>query len=91
MTILLIQAAAYAAAQWIQFDRLGLTYDDGTSVPFLAYFDLVTRSLTLTIGHAKEPTSALGAWGYASARSRLAGFAGGGLVIPRRAALAALL
>jgi hypothetical protein len=53
VTILLLQAAAYATAQWLQFARLGFTLEDGTPVPFLAAFDAVRRSMTLTIGHAK--------------------------------------
>jgi hypothetical protein len=74
--ILTLLAFGYILAQWVEFDSLKLPVD------FFTYFDVTTRGMTLTIGHAQTPTGSLGLLGYLFRLLELAGFSLGGLFIP---------
>lgn len=76
VVILTLLALGYILAQWIEFDSLRLPID------FLTYFDVTTRGMTLTIGHAQTSTGSLGLLGYLFRLLELGGFSLGGLFIP---------
>jgi hypothetical protein len=80
-TVLALQAATYVAAQYIEFRSLDLTYQDGSPVSFLEYYDIVARSFAWEQrnGEAGEP---LGMWGYLFRGLEVIGFLGGGLIVP---------
>ncbi len=80
-TVLVLQLAAYFAAQYIEFANLKLVHHDGRPVGFFEYFDLAARSFAWKQkdGSMGQP---LGAWGYAIRGLEILGFAAGGLIVP---------
>jgi hypothetical protein len=81
VAVLGFQIAAYFAGQYIEFYLLDLIYDDGTTVPFFAYFDIMARSFSWAQDDGSSGTP-FGVWGYAFRLLEVAGFAGGGLIAP---------
>lgn len=73
---------AYGGAQWLEFASYGLADDSGRAVGFFEYYDLVTRSMRLTLSRSDSPTGELGALGYIFRLLELCGFVGGGLIAP---------
>jgi len=80
-TVLVLQVAAYFAAQYIEFKNLKLFHRDGRPVGFLEYFDFAARSFAWKQkdGSMGKP---MGAWGYAFRGLEVAGFVLGGLLVP---------
>jgi hypothetical protein len=81
-TVLALQLFAYFAAQYIEFHNLHLVYkEDGRSVGFLEYYDVVARSFAWkqSDGSMGQP---LGAWGYFFRGLEVLGFVGGGMIVP---------
>lgn len=80
-TVLALQVAAYFAGQYIEFHSMGLQYQDGTPVSFLAYFDFAARAFAWQQkdGSTGDP---LGVWGYAFRLLEIVGFCGGSLAVP---------
>jgi hypothetical protein len=81
VAVLGFQVAAYFAAQYAEFVQLALTFEDGTPVDFLSYFDWTARSFAWEQkdGSAGAP---LGVWGYAFRGLEILGFSLGSLVVP---------
>jgi hypothetical protein len=78
---MLLQLAAYFAAQYIEFASLKLIHRDGRPVGFFEYYDFAARSFAWKQkdGTQGEP---LGAWGYAFRGLEVLGFVAGGLIVP---------
>lgn len=80
--ILVLQLAAYFAAQYIEFNSRHLVYHKtGKPVGFIEYFDATARSFAWkqSDGSMGQP---LGIWGYAFRGLEIVGFAAGGLIVP---------
>jgi hypothetical protein len=80
--VLVLQFAAYFAAQYIEFLSLHLVHEDsGRPVGFFEYYDLMARSFAWkqSNGSMGEP---LGVWGYFFRGLEVIGFVAGGLVVP---------
>lgn len=79
--VLILQALSYFAAEHIQFASLGLVHQDGTKVGFFEYYDLMARSFAWkqNDGTMGQP---LGVWGYFFQALAMAGFCGGGVIVP---------
>ncbi len=81
-TVLGLQLLAYFAAQYIEFKSLHLIHRaTGAPVGFLEYYDFVARSFAWRHDHG-QAGQPLGAWGYAFRVLEVAGFVGGGLILP---------
>lgn len=78
--IALLQIAAYFAAQYIEFQEMMKTFEGGDRVSFLAWFDFVTRHMTMTSRHGSPQP--LGVWGYLYRVLEIVGFCLGGLIGP---------
>ena len=76
-----LQAAGYFGAQYVEFRAMGLEFQDGTPVGFFEYLDIAARSFAWQGKNGTEGEP-LGIWGYAFRLLELAGFVGGGLVVP---------
>jgi hypothetical protein len=80
--ILVLQLAAYFAAQYIEFKGRHLVHiRDGTPVGFIEYFDAAARSFAWQ-QKDNSPGEPMGAWGYAFRGLEILGFAAGGLIVP---------
>lgn len=79
VTIVLLQIAAYFAAQYIEYT--GLPAEAKEKVSFWQYFDFVTRSFYFK-GKGSEPGEPLGAWGYGLRVLEVLGFVIGSLIVP---------
>jgi hypothetical protein len=80
--VVVFQIGSYFAAQYIEFKNLHLVHrSDGSPVGFVEYFDRSARSFAWKQkdGTSGEP---LGAWGYFFRLLEIAGFVGGGLIVP---------
>ena len=80
--VVVLQLAAYFAAQYIEFKNRHLIYrGTGKPVGFIEYFDATARSMYWKQDDGKrgEP---LGNWGYAVRALEILGFVGGGLLVP---------
>jgi hypothetical protein len=86
VTVLVLLAASYFAAQWIEFRLLfpsGAVDSDGAEVGFWTYFDFTTRAMYWKASRGGDADgSPLGAWGYALRALELVGFVGGGALVP---------
>lgn len=72
----------YFVAQYLEFRSLGpLELEDGTVLGFWTYFDIVTQSQGYAVD-GKTVAETLGLWGYGLRLLEVAGFSGGGLIIP---------
>ena len=80
-TIVLIQIAAYFAAQYIEFTVVKPVYQDGTPLGFWEYFDAVTRAFAWK-GTRGKPGQPLGMWGYGLRALEIVGFVLGSLILP---------
>ncbi len=81
VVIVVLQVACYAVAEYLDYRAADPTYEDGTPVGFVEYFDHVTRSYYWKgSSSGDEPGEPLGAWGYGLRALEVAGFAFGGLV-----------
>ena len=80
-TVVALMLAAYVCAQYIEFANLELTYENGETVGFLAYYDHLARSFAWrqADGSAGEP---FGLLGYGMRALEVLGFIGGGLLVP---------
>jgi len=76
-TIVLIQIAAYFAAQYIEYAN----HEDSKWVGFWEYFDTQTRKIAFK-GRDGKPGTPLGAWGYGLRALELIGFVLGSLIVP---------
>ncbi len=80
--VLVLQLAAYFAAQYIEFKGRHLIHlRDGTTVGFIEYFDAMARSFAWKQDNG-SPGTPLGVWGYAFRGLEILGFAAGGLIVP---------
>jgi hypothetical protein len=80
--VLILQLAAYFAAQYIEFKNLHLVHRrDGRPVGFLEFYDLTARSFAWKQRDG-SPGEPLGGWGYFFRGLEIAGFVGGGLIVP---------
>jgi hypothetical protein len=81
-SVLGLQLLAYFVAQYIEFSGMHLVHrSTGQRVGFLEYFDLMARSFSWKQDNGQQGQP-LGVWGYAFRLLEIAGFAGGGLIIP---------
>lgn len=76
-----LQIAAYFAGQYLEFLSFDLVYEDGTSVGFLHFFDVSTRSFAWNQDDGSMG-AALGAWGYGLRALEVLGFGAGSLIAP---------
>ncbi|MGO9001039.1 MAG: hypothetical protein ACLQHM_03635 [Limisphaerales bacterium] len=80
--VLVLQLAAYFAAQYIEFKGRHLIHlRDGTTVGFIEYFDAMARSFGWKQDNG-SPGTPRGVWGYAFRGLEILGFAAGGLIVP---------
>lgn len=80
--VLVLQLAAYFAAQYIEFNSRHLVHlRDGTPVGFVEYFDASARAFAWKQNDG-SPGKPLGMWGYAFRGLEILGFAAGGLIVP---------
>jgi hypothetical protein len=80
--VLVLQLAAYFAAQYIEFNSRRLVHlRDGTPVGFIEYFDAAARAFAWKQNDG-SPGNPLGIWGYAFRGLEILGFAAGGLIVP---------
>jgi hypothetical protein len=79
--VLILQLAAYFAAQYIEFKNLMLVHQNGEPVGFFEYYDFVARSFAWkkSNGESGDP---LGVWGYFFRGLEILGFLLGGLIVP---------
>jgi hypothetical protein len=80
---LLVLFTGYAAVQWFEYQRLFVHRlgEGGAQVSFFAWFDWVTRTIAFEGKHG-EPGEPLGLLGYGVRVLEVAGFCGGGALIP---------
>ena len=81
VTIVVLQIAAYFAAQYIEYRTIAPVHGDGTPVGFWEYFDAVTRAFAWK-GQGGKEGEPLGMWGYGLRVLEVAGFVLGSLVVP---------
>jgi len=82
LIVLVLQLAAYFAAQYIAFRNMHLVHRaDHSPVGFFEYYDLVARTIAWKQdnGSLGKP---LGLWGYGVRALEVIGFVGGGLIVP---------
>jgi hypothetical protein len=82
ITTFVLLALAYCGGQYVEYLGVAPHYEDGSPVGFFTFYDAVTRTIRMSMSHSKNPTGELGLFGYAFRLLELAGFVGGGLVIP---------
>jgi hypothetical protein len=84
VTILLLQVAAYFAAEYLDFSSLGpmVHQDTGRPVGFFEYFDFKARSFAWKNKTGGGSGEALGLGGYFFVGLGLVGFAAGSLIVP---------
>jgi hypothetical protein len=80
--VMLIQLLVYFAAQYIEFSHLHLIHRDGRPVGFFEYYDIVARSFAWKHEHDGGSGEPLGVFGYFFRFLEIAGFVGGGLIVP---------
>ncbi|HUT32347.1 MAG TPA: hypothetical protein VNE39_02615 [Planctomycetota bacterium] len=79
VTIVVLQVAAYFAAQYIEYANLPAEVREKAS--FWEYFDLVTRSFKFK-GRDGQWGPEVGAWGYGLRALEIVGFVLGSLIVP---------
>ncbi|MCE9545123.1 MAG: HD domain-containing protein [Planctomycetia bacterium] len=85
--VVVMQVAAYFAAQYLEYRDFDQRLPNGVQVGFVEYFDMATRSFMFKkVGHDplnKNPAAeGMGAWGYLIRVAELAGFTLGGALAP---------
>jgi hypothetical protein len=81
--VMLIQLLVYFAAQYIEFSHLHLIHrSNGRPVGFFEYYDLMARSFAWKHEHDGGSGQPLGIYGYFFRFLEIAGFVGGGLIVP---------
>jgi hypothetical protein len=84
VAVLAMLVCTYFLARYLEFRLLypgGALLADGTPVGFWSYFDVVTRSIAFS-SRGGKPGDGLGLLGYGVRALEIAGFAGGGVLIP---------
>ncbi len=83
LLVLLLQIAAYFAAQYIDYlHLLSQIGPEGEDPGFLTFFDWSTRQIQFKGESDSDYGDPLGTWGYAFRALELGGFVLGGLVVP---------
>jgi hypothetical protein len=80
--VLVLQAGAYAGAQWLEFKSYELVEDSGEPIDFWTYYDATTRAISFEDTRRDTNSEELGALGYAIRALELLGFALGGVAAP---------
>ncbi len=81
--VMLIQLLVYFAAQYIEFSHPAyLIHRDGRPVGFFEYYNFMARSFAWKHEHDGGSGEPLGIYGYFFRFLEIAGFVGGGLIVP---------